>query len=139
MEMRACNALDLQLISGAIHDAWFDTADIRWDRDRQELEIRIKRENPDGCRTIKRFLFAKKISTPVVWSTLRIAHASTYEIRDAEGIGSYDIGEIRYHDDSVVISSNIPLSITIKVNELEVSLVDSDEVIEEKTEWTIFA
>jgi len=138
MEIGARDTGELQLVSGEIHDAWFEKADVRFHPDRQVMEIPLKREKWEERKTLKRLLFAKKVSTPVVWSILSVAHVRSYEIQDTARIGSYDIQGIQYHDDTVVISSNVPLTITLKVSGLEVSLVDADELIEDRTGWTLF-
>ena len=138
MEIGARDTGELQLVSGEIHDAWFEKADVRFHPDRQVMEIPLKREKWEERKTLKRLLFAKKVSTPVVRSILSVAHVRSYEIQDTARIGSYDIRGIQYHDDTVVISSNVPLTITLKVSGLDVSLVDADEVIEDRTGWTLF-
>jgi len=138
MEIEARDIDDLQQVSNAIHDAWFEKADIRYHPERQVVEIPIKREKWEGRKTIKHVLFVKKLSVPIIRSTLSVAHVQSYEIQDTARIGLYDIRGIHYGDDSVVISSNFPCIVTLKVSQLEVSLADTDEVVKEIAIWSLF-
>ncbi|MDP2939496.1 MAG: hypothetical protein Q8O13_05420 [Candidatus Omnitrophota bacterium] len=133
------NPEEINKIVGLIHDEWFEKDDVKFNASLASLEIKLKRENQADKRIIKRILFMKKLSVPIVESILRISNVDHYQIEDTANIGRYDFNEIKYDvmGKIVSITSGFPLIINAKVKKFEVSLDDTGKVIEEKTFWSI--
>jgi hypothetical protein len=89
------NAQDVWLTS-QIHDSWFSVDDIQWDASRRRLVIPLC--NRKGCPA-SRFLIIEDVMS--------------WDVRDTEQIGWYDIDSLQFDDEfgRVLLTGNIPISI----------------------------
>ena len=95
-------------------------------------------------KVINKFLFIKKVLVPVLKYTLVISHAEGYQIvgdsGDGPGDGDYfNIITFDVEQNKIWISTIIAKGIAVKVRDFDISIVDTDEVTEEKTRLAIFS
>jgi hypothetical protein len=140
-------AEDLARIDAEIHDWFFDLADVRLDDARSELVVPFRRWSYREARIVRGAAAAsykarlawlgRKLTRGTRWEApwyrwvLRIGDALRYEMVDEARIGTADFYGVRYHADrSVVdIACNIPVTISITVGRLLVSVEQTDEFI----------
>jgi hypothetical protein len=132
---------ELPAIVHLIHDCWFDIADVVFHPRQSTLSIRYKRPLRDKVRVVRRRLFALKwTEIPFVECFLEIRHVVESRIEDEQHIRRYDLNTITYETESSVVRVNtgIPTTIVAKVSRFEVSVEETDNVVEIETRRTIF-
>lgn len=117
-----------------IHDCRFELDEIKYDQYKKILSIQFEMEIYDNATIEKKFLFFKKIITPVNKCFLKINHVKQYEIRDNAQIGRYDFNEVKIDEfrGTVLITSGFPLEIEIDVEKVNIDLEITDEVVDKK-------
>lgn len=135
---------ELLLIVDVIHDCKFDKEKINLDPKTSILGINFYREEWEKRRIAGKFLIFKKLQVPIRESTLKISHVKSYHIQEGTqpGPGSEDFfNTITYNKEEkeIKISTVIGKGITIKAGELELSIEESEKIVEKKTCFTIFA
>ena len=133
-------AKDLPAIIGLIHDCWFDIADVVFHPRQSLLSIRYKRPQPEKARILRRVLLLKWIEVPLVECFLEVGHVIESQVEDRQGIRLYDLNTVAYdgHSNTVRVETGIPTTITMKVSELEVSVEETDNVVELEMRRVIF-
>lgn len=136
---------DLHLISGEIHDSFFDADDIRFDEAASELTIPFRRWSYEEARVIRRErhgLLARLLKTgpeherwraPWYRWNLVIRNVTRHAVEDHAGHGGSDFNDIEYDERSrtLTIDCNVPFTITASVTSLEVSVTETDELLGE--------
>lgn len=127
-------------IVNIIHDCWFDVDDIVYDPEASVLSLKFKREMPRRSRVLKEGLLTKRLEVPIVECFLRIHHVKSYRIKDTEHVGLYNFNELEYDPNlkHINITTGVPIDIIISVERFEVSVEETDKVIETKIVTSIF-
>lgn len=128
------NPNDIGLILDVIHDCWFDKGDIVFDPNTAILSIRFKRELRNKRQITGKSWGIKKAIIPVIECFLRIHNIENYSVSDKANVGSYDFNEIKYDHNikKVIVTTGVPIDIEIIVKDFEISIEETDNVIEEK-------
>ena len=131
---------DLPAIIDLIHDCWFDIVDVVFHPRQSLLSIRYKRPLPEKARIIRRLLFLKWIEVPLVECFLEVSHVIESHVEDEQGIRLYDLNTINYDSSSntVRVDTGIPTTITMKVTQFEISIEETDNVVEIQTKRAVF-
>jgi hypothetical protein len=126
----ARSVTQLAQINQFIHDQWFDTNDISFDEDTAVVTIRFTRPVPERERLIGRAGPLHKVEVPYCESFLRIHHARRWHFEDRQSIGRYDLNEVLYDATvkTVRITTGVPVWLLAEVDELEVSVEESDKI-----------
>jgi len=132
---------DLPAIVDLIHDCWFDIADVVFHPRQSLLSIRYKRPLREKAQVLRRRLFLLKwIRVPLVECFLEINHVIESRVEDQQGIRRYDLNTITYdsRSNTIRVNTGIPTTITMKVNQFELSIEETDNVVEIETRRAIF-
>jgi len=131
---------DLPAIVDLIHDCWFDIADVVFHPRQSLLSIRYKRPVREKAQVLRRLLLWKWIEVPLVECFLEINHVIESRVEDQQGIRLYDFNTISYDSSSntVRVNTGIPTTITMKVTQFEISIEETDNVVEIETKRTVF-
>jgi len=123
----------------AIHDCWFDIDNINYNQNFAELTIKFYKEIYDKRSLRKLKFFLKKSQIPIVECFLRIHHVRDYELKDEEQVGRYDFNSLEYDNENKIlrILTGIPLGLQISVDEFEISVEITDNIISQKESFTI--
>ena len=99
---------DKNRIADMVHDRFFDVENIRWDKDRQYLEIAYFKD--DNCKTVE-----GKIS---------FRHVVDIKLIDTEKIGYYDLNFINWDEEEnkIELVTNIPLTFEITATKFEMTI-----------------
>jgi len=94
---------NLKLIVNEIHDHTFDVEDVTFDAATACIRVPIE---PN-------------------W-VLEIAEVESYRLVESEGVGNYDVNQLLYSeaDGSLVITTDVPLTFTVRVSGLDISLLE---------------
>ena len=124
-----------------IHDCWFDVDDIVHDPEALTLSIRFGREMFERSRVVERRYLLSRKEVPVAECFLKIHHVTDYSVRDTERVGLYDFNEIEYDPNlkRLRITTGIPIDIQMTLDKFEVEVEETDNIIEVKTETSIFS
>jgi hypothetical protein len=132
---------DLPAIVDLIHDCWFDIADVVFHPRQSLLSIRYKRPLREKAQVLRRRLFLLKwIRVPLVECFLEINHVIESHVEDRQGVRLYDFNTVTYdsHSNIVRVNTGIPTTITMKVDQFELSVEETDNVVEIETKRAIF-
>jgi hypothetical protein len=126
----ARSVTQLAQLNQFIHDQWFDTNDISFDEGTAVVTIRFTRPVPERERRIGRAGPLHKVEVHYCESFLRIHHARRWHVEDRQRIGRYDLNEVLYDATvkTVRITTGVPISLLAEVDELEVSVEESDKI-----------
>lgn len=77
---------------------------------------------------------------PLVECFLEINHVIESRVEDQQGIRRYDLNTITYdsRSNTIRVNTGIPTTITMKVNQFELSIEETDNVVEIETRRAIF-
>jgi hypothetical protein len=127
-------------IVDVIHDCWFEKESIGLDDSNAALSIRFRRKKSDRKERARTGLLLRKTSVIFLECFLRIYHVEKYSIEDSANVGSYNFNEIRYDRSTgqLEISTGVPISINIKVKRFEVSVEETDTIVDRKESWSIW-
>ena len=122
-----------------IHDCWFDKEDVSFNEESSILSIKFEKENLEKKEVVRKILFFKKNRIPTIECYLNIHHVKSYDILDTENVGKYDFNELKYNPSfgKIVITTGIPLGFEITVDKFEVSIEETDKIIEEKISLSV--
>lgn len=131
---------DLPAIVDLIHDCWFDIADVVFHPRQSLLSIRYKRPVREKAQVLRRFLLWKWIAVPLVECFLEINHVIESRVEDQQGIRLYDFNTISYDSSSntIRVDTGIPTTITMQVTQFEISIEETDNVVEIETKRAVF-
>lgn len=135
----ATDPSDLKIIVDIIHDCWFNKDDIVFDSSNHSLCIPFQRTAMEKERTIKKFLFFKKIRIPVIECFLGFHHVRDYSVEDKVQVGNYDFNTIKYEPETktIQLTTGVPIGIEIVVEDFEITVEETENIIEERTCITI--
>jgi hypothetical protein len=82
----------------------------------------------------------KWIEVPLVECFLEVSHVIESHVEDRQGVRLYDFNTVAYdsHSSTVRVQTGIPTTITMKVSEVELSVEETDNVVEIETRRAIF-
>jgi len=125
----ATTAEELDEITGQIHDAFFDLDDVRFDRDVGQLVIPFRRWSYDETRRVKQGRIGSTWEAPWYRWFLRVERVEALELKDDAQIGSADFGHVSYDQQTrtVTIHCNIPVTLSVQVTGLEVTVEETGE------------
>ena len=128
------NSARIPEILDLIHDCWFDTDKIEFDREESELLIPFERAAQEPGIFRGGILPFGRRNSSMVLAYLRIRHVENYHLNDLEGLGTYDFNEIHYDENSsrLRITTGVPLEFEVKVKRFELEV----EVTEDLTDPT---
>ena len=131
---------DLPAIVDLIHDCWFDIADVVFHPRQSLLSIRYKRPVREKAQILWRLFLWKWIEVPLIECFLEINHVIESRVEDQQGIRLYDFNTISYDSSSntVRVDTGIPTTITMKVTQFEISIEETDNVVEIETKRAVF-
>jgi hypothetical protein len=128
---------EISTVNDIIHDCLFEKDKITFDHRSSTLEIKFNYESQERKTTVRKILFLKKISVPIIKYILRISNVETYHICEdsQEGPGDDDYFDVIMYDPQeklIRIKTIIAQAIDIKVTKLDLLIVDSCEQVGEK-------
>jgi hypothetical protein len=131
---------ELPTIIDLIHGCWFDIADVVFHSRQSLLSIRYKRPVRERAQVLRRLLLWKWIEVPLVECFLEINHVIESRVEDQQGIRLYDFNIVSYDNSSntVRVDTGIPTTITMKVTQFEISIEETDNVVEIETKRAVF-
>jgi len=126
-----------------VHDCEFDRKDIKFDPNLFMLTMSFYREGWDEKKLEKKILFLKKYRVPVVKYILRIMNVRNYKIVEGtkQGPGTTDFINTLYYDSQkhlMQIATQIAKGVEVTVTELNLSIENTHEIVEEKTKFSLF-
>ncbi len=129
----ARSAGELDVLSGLIHDSWFDLAKLLHSKADRSMVIEIAIESWDKRLYEDHRVLFRRIKVPYLKAFLTIYNVDDFEIRDTEKVGTYDINWIHYDSSNgtVKFETGIPLFMEVRVENLDVRL----EVTEHVSHW----
>lgn len=131
---------ELPTIVDFVHDCWFDRDSILLDPLTSVLSIKFVRKATERGSIVGKVLFFKKVRVPTVECFIRIRHAKDCVIKDNEQVGRYDFNEILYRKDAkcIRITTGVPIEIEVNIDKFDVSVEETDTIVEEKTSISLF-
>jgi hypothetical protein len=122
---------DLDAVHDIIHDCYFDVGDIALDSSASVLSFRFRRLVTRGRHGWKDFFSTSRMS-PAIECFLRIFHVKSYRINDTQKVGTYDFNVLKYdpREKCIVVLTGIPIDIRVCVEQFEVSVEVTDNVLE---------
>jgi hypothetical protein len=122
---------ELSAITDLVHDCWFDIDDIRYDPEVRTLTIPFQRPMPE--RAIKGARLFGRRRVPRVECFLRIGEVRRWKMVDEKCVGRYDFNEVNYDrpQETINISTGVPLELAVEVDRLDVSVDITDHVVDD--------
>jgi hypothetical protein len=98
-----------------VHDHWFNVEQIIFDKERKTVALHLERKKANLVKGSKEGI------------QLLIKNAEALTINDTEKVRDYDLNEIKFDAASsrVIITGGIPITIEIKVGQLELEAVSN--------------
>lgn len=128
---------EINQIENMLHDQSFDIEDIVFKNSILSIKFKKKCVNK---KILKQFFFYKKIIIPYEKCFLNIYNVKDYKVIDSEKIGVYDFNSIDYLESKgkIIINTTIPIFFEIIVSKLEIEIVNTGIIIENKVKIKIF-
>lgn len=132
---------DLHLVSGEIHDSFFEADDIRFDEAASELTVPFRRWSYEEARVMRRerhglldrLLRTDRVTWRAPWYrwNLLIRNVVRHHVDDGAEIGGSSFDYIDYDPEAklLTIEGNVPFTVTATVTSLSVSVTETDEVL----------
>jgi hypothetical protein len=121
----------LDLARWLIHDQWFDPEKIEFDNERRVLTIPFEFEDTTREEIVDRTWRGrrKRTQVPLLRGVLTIGAVSDWELKDTEGVGTYDFNELVYDEarSRLQVVTNIPLELSVAVSRVDVTVELTDE------------
>jgi hypothetical protein len=122
--MYVTDLAELERISAAMHDEWFDLDRVVHDHERAEFRLTIYSGRERHFRLFETASAPREpLPAPIAERVVR--NVLQVDIADDAGVGWLDFGGIAYSPSTNVVRlwSHVPLEIRITVRELDVALV----------------
>lgn len=131
---------EIDTISDFIHDCLFDLDDVKFDAQQSCLRIKFRRPEPAKVRTQQEFWVLKRVELPIVECFLNVHEIADYSVNDSAQIGTYSLVDLKYNetDKTVSIVSAQTLEIKATVKTFEISVEETDEILEVKKFRSVF-
>jgi hypothetical protein len=138
--LNASTPEELRAIVGLIHDCWFDADEIRHDRECGVLIIRFTRPEPERKQRVASLGPLKKVEIPYMESFLRIGRVRVWQVEDRQQVGFYDFNELKYEPEKerLLVTSGVPFSLSVEVEDLDVTVEVTGRVAMVKARWSLF-
>lgn len=122
---------ELDALADLIHDCSFELADLTWDRDHGSVVIPYDRELYERRGTEASWLFLRRVRVPTYRWRLTFLDVRDCTVVDSAQVGRYDFNRVTYEEDRgiVVVETNIPLELELKVDRLHVLIDATEEVV----------
>jgi hypothetical protein len=123
----------LDLARWLIHDQWFDPGEIEFDDERGILTIPFEFEDTTREEIVDRTWRGRKkrARVPLLKGLLTIAAVTDWELKDTEGVGTYDFSELHYDEgrNRLQVVTNTPLELSVGVSRVDVTVELNDEYV----------
>lgn len=131
---------DIDQISDMIHDCLFDLDDVKLDDEQSCLRIKFRRPDPSKARVHKGIWLLKEVELPIVQCFLNIHQVEACSINDPVRIGTYMLIDLEYNQNNKQLSiiSAQPLEIEVTVKAFEISVEETDEIVQVKKFKSVF-
>jgi hypothetical protein len=121
----------LDLANTLIHDQYFDPEEIVLDEERGTLTIPFEFEDTTREEIVDRTWRGRKkrARVPLLKGLLTIAAVTDWELKDTQGVGTYDFNELHYDEgrNRLQVVTNIPLELSVAVSRVDVTVELTDE------------
>jgi len=131
---------ELDSVNGIIHDWSFYVKDIIFNENSGVVEIKFKRWAYDKIKLIKKILFVHIWERPFLESILRVNYVEGFDAQNKMEIKSDWLNELIYEQNNgknfIRINCCASMTITMKVKELFVEVIDTGVVIKKRRSLT---
>jgi hypothetical protein len=123
---------DLPRIVDIIHDCWFDLGRIQFDAGDSALTIPFRRERSHEGSRLRWSDFFSRARGRGFECFLRIGQVDSYSVVDTQKVRIYDFNELTYDPETkrIRITTGVPLEMSVTVKDLDVSVEETDKVVE---------
>lgn len=121
-----------------IHDRKFQLDDLRYEEETQRLCIPLTVICQETLGPSERSWLLLRRRYPVSRAELIVEHVEEHVVVDQAQIGAADVNEISSSEDEVVITCGVPVTIRARVSALDVRLEISDDVVGEKSYYSLW-
>lgn len=137
--LRATTEAALKKVTDLIHDHWFCVDDVVFDERRRVLSIKFQRASLEGEVVAKYLLLLRRRRFPVTEWYLRLGRVNGYRLEDSQAIQRYDFNEVKYDRERriVTILTGIPMVFELTVEELDLTLEETDVTVGWETKLTL--
>jgi hypothetical protein len=106
----------LARLTDTIHDCWFDVENVRLKGDVLEIPFQYERSSFGHLLSSNDYASRRR-------GLLRVSDVESFDIRDTEGIGSYNFDEVRFDPQTqqIMITAGIPLEFRVKVRRVHIT------------------
>jgi hypothetical protein len=109
IDLRAESAESLEAINDALHDRWFDVADVEFSESERRARLRFRRSIKGNASDVM----------------LEVDDVDEFSLHETEGIGIYDLNRITIgRDKTVRIKTGIPLQFEMRVSRMSIRLFE---------------
>lgn len=123
--IRATDPDALNIISGLLHDEYFDLDGVRFDRDAEAAEIPVRRQFHSGPeRLIKKGLVFNIYEKEWMRSLVTIRTVRSWEALKDQGIGSYSFCTWHFSEGIIEVKCNEALVLKFHVDDLDVNVAN---------------
>jgi len=118
---------EIPRIVSLIHDHWLDAESVNFDSEKSTLNIRYLKKVGSSSS------FASRSRFPALECFLRIFRVKSLVVRDTQKVRFYDINTLVYDaaSMSLLIKTGIPFEIRAVVADLDVSVEETDAVVQD--------
>jgi hypothetical protein len=121
----------LDFVNALIHDQYFDPQEIVFDEQQGSLTIPFEFEDTTREEIVDRTWRGRKkrARVPILRGLLTIAAVTDWELKDTEGVGTYDFNELLYDEgrDRLQVLTNIPLELSVTISRVDVTVELTDQ------------
>jgi len=121
---------ELRQINYLIHDYWFNVEEILFDPQLGVVTIPFERPAHDGASSVGWAGVFRRVEVPYYQYFLKIHHVRAWYVDDRQRVELYDFNEVVYEPDAklVKITTGIPIHLAAEVNELDISVGQTDRI-----------
>lgn len=129
VQLRVQDPRALELVSGLIHDQYFEADAIEFDEPGHRVTIPFEYELHWGERVIRRRGRRTLTEKPLFRGVLDFREVLTLRVTDNSQVGTYDFNQLKFDPDNhlLTVETNIPIDIVLRVEAIDVSVSIRDE------------
>lgn len=130
---------NISLAEDLIHDCWFSLDELVIDDRKATIEIPFEKEFYEERRLVSGGLL-KTVEFPVFRCHLVLHDVASYEIRDSEGIGRYNFGDIDFDSrkNQITFCTGIPMKFVVNVTKLNIEIWRDEFPLRVESQKTLF-
>lgn len=131
---------EIDKISDLIHDCLFALDDVKFDEEQSRLRIKFRRPDPNKVKVGGGFWIVKNVELPIVQCILNIHQVEDFSIDGPVRIGTYMLIDLEYNESNRILSIICaqPLEIKLTVSAFEISVEETDEIVQVKKFKSLF-